>query len=123
MTKKEENQQNLNTSFKLKLIKKPEAAWCNSILQSQGLYEQLRQNANKTSYNPGPISLQDLQKAVGELYVKDNTRSVKLVTNQAGLDLINEAFLKEAKKQIQKNEHRKKLSFRSKILKQTYKFR
>jgi len=124
MTKKEGNQQNLNTSFKIKLIRKPEAAWCDNAVKSQGLYQKLRsQNANKYSYNSGSFNLQDMQKVVGDFFAQrnQNQREVKIYGNKAAEELLNKALMEELKKYA-KDEHRKKLSFRSKIFKQTYKF-
>lgn len=125
MTKKEENQQNLSISFKLKLTKKPQAAWCNDVVKGQGLYSQLSQNnANKVTYNPGSFSLNEMQKAIGNFFTQRNQgqRQTKIHMNKAAEELFNKALMEELQKQIQKNEHRKKLSFRSKIFKQTYKF-
>jgi hypothetical protein len=122
MTKKEVNQQNLSFSFKIKLTKKPQAAW-KINKESQGLYSQLSQNnANKSAYDPGKFSLDSMREAIGEFFTeKQKTRSVKLVTTQAGKDLFDKALLEEMQKYVN-NEYRKKLSFRSKIFKQTYKF-
>jgi hypothetical protein len=126
MIKKEVNQQNLSISFKLKLTKKPQAAWKDNRKLGQGLYAQLSQNnANKVTYNSGQFSLNDMQKAIGDLFIKDptRTRTIKLHTDQAGMDMFNKALLEEQLKKVKQNEYRKKLSFRSKIFKQTYKFR
>lgn len=124
MTKKEVNQQNLSTSFKLKLVKKPQAAWNDKKRVGQGLYSKLSQNnANKMTYNSGSFTLQDVEKAFGELLQNQTKeRKVKIITNQAGVDLFNKALLEEQLKKVKENEYRKKLSFRSKIFKQTYKF-
>jgi hypothetical protein len=86
-----------------------------------GVYQKL-QGGNPV-YNKGSFSLAEMSKAIGEVFIKDPARTSQIVihTNQAGMDLFNKALEKEQIKKA-KNEHRKKLSFRSKIFKQTYKF-
>lgn len=87
MTKKEENPQNLNISFKIKLIKKQRLSDLN-----KGIFTKLK-TGNRVAYNKMDFSLKDLEEVIGGYFKNKN------------------------------NEHRKKFSFRSKVFKQTYKFR
>lgn len=95
MTKLEENQQNLNISFKIKIIKKKDLPAQDIVFsKGPGLYKQLRSDGNaKPVYNRGQFSLEMLEQVFQDLYDKK-----------------------------QKDEYRKKFSIRSKIFKQTYKF-
>jgi hypothetical protein len=114
-----------NLSFRLKLIKKEDLPGVGGtpIKINLGVYEKVKQG-NIVKYDRNKFSLQEMKDAIGALYTQPQPkqRSVKLVTNQAGLDLFNEALKKEFLKQSKKDEYRKKFRFRSKILKQTYKF-
>ena len=78
MTKKKVNQQNSSVKFKFKLTKK-----------------------DKPVFN-----LKMIEDALSELYYnKPRDRSIKLVTNSAGLDMINKAMKAEFQKYID-NEYR-----------------
>lgn len=94
-------------NFKLRLVRKPRTP--------QGVYEQLK-GGTAVAYDTGKFSLDEMKKAFAELYPKKQPaqRQVKLVTNQAGLDLFNKALQKEFKKQ---KHDRKRLSIKSKIFK------
>lgn len=124
MTKIVGNQESSSFSFKIKLIKKdlPKVV----IKGSSGIYQQMKNNGNTAvAYNRGEFSVDSLREVFGDLFnktTKTNTRQVKIITNQAGMNMINKALELEAKN-FKNNEHRKKLDFRSKIFKQTYKFR
>lgn len=65
MINKEENQQNLNISFKLKLIKKPETVWTKTI-KYKGLYQQLQEGGH--TYNSGNVTVENLKDALAELF-------------------------------------------------------
>ncbi len=81
-------------NFRLRLVRKPRSP--------KGIYEQLDDIA-VVPYDPNKFSSQ-----------KPAQRQVKIVTNQAGLDLFNQALQKEFKKQ---KHDRKRLSIKSKIFK------
>ena len=66
-------------NFRLRLVRKPRSP--------KGIYEQLDDIA-VVPYDPNKFSSQ-----------KPAQRQVKIVTNQAGLDLFNQALQKEFKKQ------------------------
>ncbi len=125
MTKKEENQVSGNFSFKIKLIKK-ELPKTPKVLGA-GLYQQRKNNDNTAvAYNREEFSIDSFKDVFGDLFnktTKTNNRQVKIITNQAGMKEFEKALKEEALKTIKKDEHRKKLDFRSKIFKQTYKFR
>lgn len=90
--------------FKLRLVKKPRA--------SEGLYQQLNSGHR---YDYKDFSLDDMKKALTEMYgLKPQTRSVKITTNQAGLDLFQKALKQQSK--TFKND-RKRLSIKSKVFK------
>lgn len=121
MTKKEENQQNLSINFKIKLTKKPQP----EIKYGKGLYEQLKvkPGSNHVGYDSSNFSMKLFEEAIANVFIKDPARNVKIITNAAGEELLKQAFEKEVNKILkEQNEHRKKLSIRSKIFKQTYKF-
>lgn len=93
-------------NFKLRLVKKPRTP--------QGIYEQLK-GGTAVAYDTGKFSLDEMKKAFAEMYAKKPAqRSVKIVTNQAGLDMFNKALQQEFKKQ---KHDRKRLSIKSKIFK------
>lgn len=118
MTKKEET---LEIIFRFKITKKDLPKIDKTLIKTGvGLYQQLKQ-VNKVGLN-GPISLQGLNQVISNLYIKNPTRNVKIVTNQAGMDAFNNALLEEQIKKAKEDEYRKKFRFRSKIFKQTYKF-
>ena len=112
-------------SFKLKLTKKDFPGLDGTPIKVKlgGIYDQVKQE-NVVKYDKGKLSLQEMKDAIGALYTQPQPqqRKVKLITDQAGMDLFNEALKKEFLKQSKKDEYRKKFDFRSKILKQTYKF-
>jgi len=114
-----------NLSFRLKLIKKEDLPGIGGtpIKINLGVYEPIKQGSI-VKYDKNKFSLQDIKDAIGALYTQPQPkqRSIKLVTNKAGLDLFNKALNEESLKQSKKDEYRKKFRFRSKILKQTYKF-
>jgi hypothetical protein len=85
--------------------------------RDQGLYQQLR-----NGYVPPdkPFTLELLKQTISQLH-QPADRGVKIVTNQAGLDMFNEAMAEQLKQK--ENEYRKRFSFKSEIFKQTYKFR
>lgn len=123
MTKIVGNQESSSINFKLKLIKKelPKTA---KVLGA-GLYQQMK-NSSKVEYNRGEFSIETLKDVFGDLFnqtIKGNNRQVKVYTNQAGMNEFEKALKEGMIKTIKKDEHRKKLDFRSKIFKQTYKFR
>ncbi len=129
MTKKEENLQSLNVKFKIKLTKLDQDVpgidgESFKIKLGEGLYSQLK-GGNTVNYNHQNFSMQSIQQALTDVFIKDptRTRSITMITNEAGLEEFDKALKKEALKTLKKNGNRKKLSFRSKIFKQTYKFR
>src|SRR5688572_16612273 len=115
MTKREENQPNLSFSFKIKLTKKKNPV---QKIESSGLYKQMK-SGNRVSYNKTSFSMQDIQAAMSQVFIKDPTRTVKIVTNRAGAEMFEEALKKEFEKTKYKDEHRKKIDFRSEVFKQT----
>lgn len=95
--------------FKLRLVKKPR------VKTGPGLWEQVEMDVKAVPYDKGKFSLDEMRKAFAEMYAnKPAQRSVKIVTNQAGLDLFNKALQQEIKKQ---KHDRKRLSIKSKIFK------
>ena len=85
-----------------------------------GLYQQLK-SGNQVNYNTQPFTMDTLKQAMGGLLQQPVDRKVKIITNQAGLDMFNEAMAEQLKQK--ENEYRKRFSFKSEIFKQTYKFR
>lgn len=78
-------------NFRLRLVRKPRSP--------KGIYEQLDDIA-VVPYDPNKFSLDEMRKAFAEMYSqKPAQRQVKIVTNQAGLDLFNKALQQEIKKQ------------------------
>lgn len=78
-------------NFKLRLVRKPKTP--------KGLYEQL-EAGTAVVYDTSKFSLDEMKKAFAEMYSqKPAQRQVKIVTNQAGLDLFNKALQQEIKKQ------------------------
>jgi hypothetical protein len=63
MINKEENQQNLNINFKLKLIKKPDTYWKTKV--AEGIYQQLK-TGHKYDYSS--FNVEDLKDAIGEMF-------------------------------------------------------
>lgn len=142
MTKKEENPQNLSTNFRIKIVKKlsPEE-WAeielakelvskinkDALLSGTGIMAQLKDKGKIVKYNSKPISIESMKEVFGELFNKNPTtkdRNIKLYVDKNGLDAFNKALIDDQIKNIKKkDEHRKRLSFQNKILKQTYKFR
>jgi hypothetical protein len=108
MTEKEENQQNSNSNFKIKISKKnsfpgignqefkltfDQTFDVKTRIHSKGIYQQIKSNGNRVVYDK--LSLKEIEEAFSELFYG---------------------------KKPNKDEHRKKISFRSKVFKQTYKF-
>ena len=97
--------------FKLKLVKQDQPK--RNYKLSVGLYQKM-QEGNKIGYSKNSFSINDMRAAINTVFAKDPTRQVKIVTNQAGYDLFNEAIKEQLK--IKKHD-RKRLSIKSKIFK------
>lgn len=125
MTKIVGNQENLNFSFKIKLIKK-ELPKTPKVLGTS-IYQQMKNNGTTIKYNSGQFSTDNLKEVLEELFTRNtqaNNRQIKVITNQAGMNAFEKALKEEVTNLInKKDEHRKKLDFRSEVFKQTYKFR
>ncbi len=133
MIKTEENQQNLSFNFKLKLILKGKPPVKFQGIRetemteryggiSKGIYSQLKNKGNLVDYRTQKMDLSWIKQAFEDV-LQHQKPDIKLHVNQAGLEAFNKALIEDQIKQIKKNEHRKGLSFQSKIFKQTYKFR
>lgn len=132
MTKKKGNQPSSSFNFKIKItrIAEPESLVDKmKPLQQEfnrGLYNQMKTGGTTVPYNKGEFSIDNLKEVFGDLFnktTKGNNRQVKIITNQEGCNEFEKALKEQVAKTIKKDEYRKKLDFRSKILKQTYKFR
>lgn len=91
MIKKEENQQSSSSNFKLKLVKKPGAAW------------KIKDN------NITPELLEDI---IMKMYSQKTPRQPVIHTSAAGMALINKAIEQQLKSN--KNEYGKTTGFGSK---------
>jgi hypothetical protein len=113
-----------NQTFKLKLVKKSEVPWPEPKKKmGQGLYQQLKGQPVRS--DPKEFSLDLLKDTFADLFANQpKERTIKIHTNQAGMDLFNKAVMEQATKATKniKNEYRKRFSFQSEIFKQTYKF-
>ena len=118
MKKVVENQQNSNISFKIKITKKEVPA-----LSGTGLWGQLRSVGNRTTYVKTDFTLDQFKDALNDLYSKEipKDRSITLRTNEAGYKMFQDAINEQLK--IKNNEQWKGFDFKSKVFKQTYKFR
>lgn len=142
MIKKEENPQNLNINFKIKISRKfskeDAEKWAEEELAKKlikeinksnpGIYAQLQTTKRPAPYNKySTLTLNTMEEVFKDLFgqpTKDKDRKIGLNVGQAGLEAFNKALVEDhIKNTKKKDEHRKRLSFQSKILKQTYKFR
>ena len=73
------------------------------------------------TYNKESFSLDLFKKAIKDYLEQPKIRGNKVITDKHGKKIFDKALLNEFIN-FNKNEYRKKFSFRSKIFKQTYKF-
>ena len=95
--------------FKLRLVRNDKP----KIKVGTGIWQQLEKKGNIIPYSTGQFTMPNLS--------SPPKRTVKLMTNEAGMKLFQQALEKEANKK-KENEYRKRFSLKSKIFKQTYKF-
>jgi hypothetical protein len=113
---KEVNQQNLNTNFKFKIEKRGKSP----VLKGQGIYAQMVDPNSYKSQKIENLNLSEIKTAILKYYNDaPQKRELTILTNIIGAENLEKA-LEQLKNK--KDEHRKRLSFKSKIFKQTYKF-
>lgn len=126
MTKKEENPQNSNTSFKIKLTKINNFPGINNtqfkVKLGEGLYQKYKNSQPVVYGTPGDFSMKLFEESLQEVFMQPQERKVKIVMNEGAKKLFDQALMERFTKNYNKNEYRKGLSFKSKIFKQTYKF-
>lgn len=82
MTKEEENLQNMNTKFKIKLILKPGALPGTSkqdfkLNLGRGIFDQMTSKGNSVVYNRGEFKLDLLEKVFKDLDKRNNNGNRK----------------------------------------------